>query len=176
MNSPHGEERELLQRCRTGDKSAFEELVHRYYQTAYTLALYRVHNHEAALDISQEAFLRIYRHLQKVEVDRPFAAWLYTIVKHLSLNYLTRRRRRWLSFADAFPEGNAAGDYGQYLPPLNTVSEEVEQHDRRRRLWNAINALPPKDREILVLKEFQEFSYQEISEALEIPIGTVMSR
>jgi len=162
-------DRDIIKRCQEGDDEAFKMLVQRYYQKAYMTAIYFTKNREVALDISQDAFIRIYKNIAKFQLDRSFGAYLFTIVKNLSRNYLQRYKKRWIMFSDFF-----LGSINRVHPVSN--DREMEKHEEKELLWKALNHLPESDREIILLKDFEDFSYEEISEALSIPIGTVMSR
>lgn len=163
-------DKELIARCRAGSKTAFRTLVERYYQPAYTMAYYYTHNRDTALDISQETFVRIYKHLRKLDPERPFKIWLYTIVKNLSLNYLNRHKNRRMLFSDYLADGKEVATGGG-----NPV-KGMEQREKIQQVWQALHQLKDTDRDIILLKDFEDFSYQEISEILDIPVGTVMSR
>lgn len=166
------DDKEILLRCQHGDEKAFQALVKRYYQKAYLTALYYTHNSEVALDISQEAFIRVHRNISRFDVGRSFAAWLHTIVKNLCTNYLSRYKRKRILFSDFFSGNrNASGKFLQAQP-----EERLEQEERHALVWKALQQLPENDREIILLKDFEDFSYLEISEVLDIPVGTVMSR
>lgn len=95
-------DQELIVRAQSGDQRAFEALVRRHYQSAYALAFFWIGNRETALDISQEAFVRIYRNIHRFDAEKSLVAWMYVIAKNLCKNDLTRRRRRWLVFSDFF--------------------------------------------------------------------------
>ncbi len=170
-------DRELIRRCQAGDRGAFELLAKRHYQNAYSMALCRVHQREAALDISQEAFVRVHRNLKKFDPDKSFTAWLYVIVRNLCRNDLSRRKNHWLVFSDFFsgrdesPEQAAENFFSS-----ENDADELEDAERHQLLWNALKKLSKTDREIIMLKEFQEYSYKEISEILDISPGSVMSR
>jgi len=161
----------LVQRALQRDMRAYEVLVQRHYQNAYRTALLLTHNPEVALDISQEAFVRVHRNLNRFDPDKPFGAWLYQIVKNLCLNFLQRYRRRWRVFSDVFTEkAPSLPDAG--ASPLNQLLRD----EQRQQVWNALQKLSAAEREIIILKDFNDFSYEEIAEALQIPVGTVMSR
>lgn len=161
---------ELIAECANGDRQAFEELTKRYYRKAYSLALYRLHNRDIALDISQEAFVRVYRNIAHFQPGKSFAAWLYTIINNLCKNYVTRHRQRWASFSDHFPTPESQENALRY------ETESLEQKERQQLLYRSLQELPETDREIIILKELQDLSYKEISEVMKIPVGTVMSR
>jgi RNA polymerase sigma-70 factor (ECF subfamily) len=168
-----GAERALVLRAREGDRQAFGDLVTRYMRRAYYQALGLVGSHEDALDLSQEAFARAFRARRSLDPERPFYAWLYQILRRLCFNFLRDRRTRtqklaaaagWL--AEEASARAAAGD-----PSRIAIRAEL-----RARVAAAIDALPDREREVLVLKEFEGLRYREIAELLGIPMGTVMSR
>lgn len=167
----HTSDRELIRKCQAGNEDAFATLTRRYYQQAFAMAFYRVNNREAALDISQDAFVRIYRNISRFEPDKPFAAWLYAIVRNLCINYLQRRKKRWLVFSDYFSGGESAED-----SPLFQSADDDADSENRQQLWQAISRLKANDREIIILKDLEGLSYREISDMLDIPEGSVMSR
>jgi RNA polymerase sigma-70 factor (ECF subfamily) len=162
----------LVLRARSGDAEAFGCLVQRYMRRAYAHALALVGSREDALDLSQEAFARAYQARHRLDPDRPFYAWLGQIVRRLCLNFLrdSRTHARLLDTEDAswFAEsGRPAG-----CDP----AAALEQAETRWRVGAAIESLPPRDREVLVLKEFEGLKYREIAELLDVPVGTIMSR
>lgn len=163
-------EKEILLACQGGSEVAFKKLVELYYRDAYAMALFRTRNREVALDISQEAFIRIFRNIKKFDFKHSFKAWLYTIVKNLSLNYLERRRKRWTVFSDFFTM------QGTPHEPVDDPPEAIDREDTRQQVWKSLHRLKQQDRDIILLKDFENYSYQEISELLGIPLGTVMSR
>lgn len=167
-------DQELIRKCQLGDRLAFEKLVQRYYQKAYGIALMKVHDPDAALDISQEAFIRVFRSIRRFDSQKSFSPWLYTIVHNLCLNSLRRRRKRWIVFSDLFRSTDSRES--ESLQDGFIEIDPIEKNEQQARLWKALRQLEAADREILILKDMQDFSYKEISEALSVPIGTVMSR
>ncbi len=166
-------ERALVLRARSGDRAAFGELVNRHMQRAYYIALGLTGSHDDALDLSQEAFARAFRARASLDPDRPFYAWLYQIVRRLCFNFLRDRstRRRRLDEATPWLAQEAGARASQSDPARN-----AERAELRARVQSAIEELPEREREVLVLKEFEGLRYREIAELLGIPIGTVMSR
>lgn len=166
------DERLLLRRSRKGDKESFEKIVKTYMKRAYSIALGFVGNHEDALDLSQEAFIRAYRNINKYDTERNFFPWFYQILKNLCFNYAKKRKER--SFSSV-----ARGESNHIY---NTVDENcdpsliMERDELKDSLWKAINQLDDKHREIIVLRHFQELSYNEIAGVLACNKGTVMSR
>ncbi|UCC47328.1 MAG: sigma-70 family RNA polymerase sigma factor [Gemmatimonadota bacterium] len=166
-------ERALVLRARAGDRGAFGELVTRYMRRAYYVALGLVGSHDDALDLSQEAFVRAFRARASLDPDRPFYAWLYQIVRRLCFNYLRDRKTRSSRLEQAAPwlMDEVGGRMAESDP-----ARSAERSELRERLEVAIEALPEREREVLVLKEFEGLRYREIAELVGIPIGTVMSR
>jgi RNA polymerase sigma-70 factor (ECF subfamily) len=138
---------------------------------AYYIALGLVGSHDAAMDLSQEAFVRAFYSLENFNPERKFFTWYYQILKNLSFNYLRDHHRRAASFSEI---GETA--VSQLVDSSANLSQQVEQNELKEILWRGINTLKPPDREIIILKDFQEMSYKEIAEILKCPVGTVMSR
>jgi len=166
-----GDEGELIRRCQAGDKQAFGVLVNKYMKRAYFTALGFVGDHDHALDLSQAAFVRAYQAIGGFNPEMKFFTWYYRILKNLSLNLLRDRTRQARPFAEL---GDATllsmSDHSQDAAAL------AERNERKELVWKAIHALNPKEKEIILLKDFQELSYKEIADILGCPLGTVMSR
>ncbi len=152
-------EREILERIRLGDKEAYRHIVTRYMTRAYAIALGYVHNHEDALDLSQDCFVKIYRKLRHYDPRRPFFPWMYEVLKNLCLDHLRRRKKR----TEVPLEG------------LQLAGPEGEDRDLKAVVWRGIGALSPEHKEIILLRYFQQYSYKEIAELTGRPLGTVMS-
>jgi RNA polymerase sigma-70 factor (ECF subfamily) len=166
-------ERALVQRARAGDRRAFGELVTRYMRRAYYAALGLVGSHEDALDLSQEAFARAFRARANLDPDLPFYGYLYQIVRRLCFNFLRDSRTRRVRMEEATPWlMNQAGAKAAATDPARSA----ERSELCALVQAAIERLPEREREVLVLKEFEGLRYREIAELLGIPIGTVMSR
>lgn len=152
-------ESEILRLVQKGDRKAYQDIVVRYMQSAFYVALAFVHNHQDALDISQEAFIRAFRKIKKFDTARPFFPWFYRILKNLCIDFHKRRRR-----LNEVP-----------LENVRILGVEHEDREMKKALWKGIDELPYEQKEIIILRYFQQLSYQEIAEVLGIPIGTVMS-
>ena len=162
----------LMERLRRGDTEAFGRLVERYMRRAHRVAVGFV-GMDDAMDLSQEAFVRAFRACSTVDPDRAFFPWYYQILRRLCLNFLRDHKNRQQKLDGMTPwlvahAGHAAdGD----SPESRLLREQ-----RRDQLQRAIESLSPKEREVLILREYEELAYREIAEMVGIPIGTVMSR
>ncbi len=163
----------LIRRAKAGDTRAFGVLVERYMRRAYYGALGLVGSPEDAMDLSQEAFVRAFRARQTIDPERPFYAWLYQILRRLCFNFVRdrRTRRRGIEAAEDWLVGQAS-DRVVGLDPQRAL----ERSEAQERVKEALESLSDRDREVLVLKEFEGLRYREIAELLGVPIGTVMSR
>jgi RNA polymerase sigma-70 factor (ECF subfamily) len=159
----------LVMNIRNGDKKALQELVERHKKTAYRMALGLVGNRDDAYDISQEAFLRVYRSAKTYDDTQPFLPWFYTIIANLCRTWLRRRTRRDYRTVDL--------DSVDYLLIAEDNPEAaVIKKELARQLGKALMELPFDDREIIMMQHFRGMSYEEIAVMLNIPKGTVMSR
>lgn len=166
-------ERDLILRAQAGESAAFGVLVERYMRRAYYAALGLVGSPDDAMDLSQEAFIRAYRARQRINPELPFYAWLYQILRRLCFNHVRDRRTRRNRMDDAkdwLTEQSGRRFAGEH------PERAAERAEARRRVQAAIRKLSDKEREALVLKEFEGLRYREIAVLLDIPIGTVMSR
>ena len=171
MTSLCQEEIIAMRRCRRGSSGAFEVFVNRYMKDAYFIALGLVGNREDAMDLSQEAFIRAYRNIKHLKPDRRFFPWFYQILKNLCISHLRKRRYRRTSSLDGenCPEPAATTDY--FSPEVVAGRNELKD-----KVWKAIGKLDDKHREVIILRHFQNMSYEQIAEALYCNKGTVTSR
>jgi RNA polymerase sigma-70 factor (ECF subfamily) len=162
------DDEKLILLCQKGKIRAFEKLVNRYKKNAYFIALGLVGNSDDAFDLSQEAFVRVYKSIDKYNGRSKFFPWFYTILTNLCKNHLKKQdiRRRYLNNELA----------REKLSQPQELEIESEKENLKQRLLEEIEKLPFKFKEIIVLKHFRGFSYKEISETLGIPVGSVMSR
>jgi RNA polymerase sigma-70 factor (ECF subfamily) len=165
--SPDPLEADLIRKARGGNLFAFEEMVKRYQRRVYGVARRIVQRHDVADDVTQEAFLRGYQALASFDVERPFGPWICRIAANLAVNHVRSPRAR----EQELPEGHletrsAASD------PLR----EVLENEAQSVLQQALAGLPPDQRAVLVLRVVEDLSYREIADALQLEMGTVMSR
>ncbi len=154
---------ELVRRTRRGELTAFEELIDRHRDAVYRIAARIVGPFEAE-DVAQDAFLRAFNRLDRFRGDASLRTWLLRITHNAALNTLERRAR---SIPVAEPPEPPPG------PSERTPAERLELDERRRRLLAKVGELRADYRSVLVLRDFEDLSYEEIAEVLEAPLGTV---
>ncbi len=146
------------------DRKLFENYVKGNMKRAYFSALSILGNHDDAMELSQEAFLRAYRYFPSFDKSKKFFTWYYKILRNLCLNSIRdNKNRKEVALLE-----NLASE--------TTIGSSIEKNELKAIVESALMKLEPDDREILTLKEFENHSYKEIAELLNIPIGTVMSK
>jgi RNA polymerase sigma-70 factor, ECF subfamily len=157
-----------------GDLAAFKELVERYQKRVYAIAFGIVQNHDDAMDISQEVFVKVHRSLKNFKGQSRFYTWLYRIAVNLSIDFHRKQKRfRSVSIEDA-PASNFAE--GPNVQKQETADSILAQKELDAAVHRALRSLTPDHRAAMILREIEGRSYREISEILGCSIGTVMSR
>ena len=169
---------ELVERGREGDRDAFRELVERYQRRIATLAFGMLRNREDALDVVQETFAKAYQRLDRFKGDTSFYTWTYRIAVNLCIDH--QRREAKLPHAALEPrDGDRADDPLAALPDATEHGDPYQSTrdaEIARALATAISELTPEHRAVILLREVDGLSYEEISRVLDCPKGTVMSR
>jgi RNA polymerase sigma-70 factor (ECF subfamily) len=168
----------LVNAARAGDASAFTALVVRYQRKVYAVALGIVKDPDQAWDVSQEAFVRVHGHLAEFKGESSFQTWVLRIASHLSIDSLRRERKtRRDRLEDVAEEIIGEAGEGILSTPLGTdPSANLLRRQLGERMQAALEALPEIHRTILVLREVEGLSYEELAARLDIQKGTVMSR
>jgi RNA polymerase sigma-70 factor (ECF subfamily) len=171
----------LVQRVRTGDQRAYALLVERYQRKVYAVALGMVKDKEEAKDITQEAFVKVYRYLDHFKGDASFYTWLYRITVNIAIDAMRKRGGARDESSVEFDEGVALDTTEAHLGALGSALGTNPQKSALRReladhITRAVQALPEQHRTILLLREVEGMSYEDLARTLEIPKGTVMSR
>lgn len=169
------QEAAVIEAVLDGDVNAYELLVREYEKNVYNLALRMTGNREDASDMAQEAFIKAYNSLHTFRGDSKFSVWLYRIVSNVCLDFLRSRNRRptvSLSMENDDGEEVELDVVDEAQSPENLLSRSLTRDAVRR----GLQALPPDHRQILLLREIQGLSYDEIAETLRLEVGTVKSR
>lgn len=169
------EERRAIDRVLSGDTDAFAALVDGYGKLVYHLCLRMVGNEQDAWDLSQDAFLKAYTNLSVFRGDSKFSSWLYKLTTNVCLDFLRRQnRQKTVPLTYETPDGRE-----EYLPIPDTRSSpetEAERRELQAAVRRGLSQLPESQREILVLRELGQLSYEEIAGQLGLEPGTVKSR
>ena len=167
---------ELVARARAGDRAAFRSLFERYNRRAFGVAFGVVKNQQDAADVVQEAFIKVHRHLDGFQGNSSFYTWLYRIVMNLAIDHL-RRKRKVTEFDETVRKDDVLAD-GASLP--QGANENPSKVAARKELTDQLHAalaeLPEYHRAVIVLREVEGLSYEEMAKILKVPKGTIMSR
>lgn len=160
----------LVRRAQRGDQAAFAELVTRHQRYVYNLAYRLLRDTDEAEDLAQEAFVRAWQGLGGFRRRAKFTTWLYRIVTNLCYNRLSSLRRQLLDVSLDADEHEPAA---LALPRIKEPPAAVEAAERRAFLHQQVAVLPAKYRLVITLFYLQAFSYEEIAQVLDLPLGTV---
>jgi len=170
------EEKRLIQRARGGDTEAMGLLIHRYQKHVYNLAYRLCGHYDDANDIAQEAFLRVFHSLNHFRGEANFSTWLYRIVTNVFLDERKKQRVRSHNSLEEYMELEDSTVARQIEDPSPGPEDAITAKERSDVIGAAVLSLPETQRVMIVLYHFQERSYEEIAEIMNMPIGTVKSR
>ena len=170
------EDRELIVRAQNGDAKAFRKLVERHQRRAYAIALGLVRDPNDAHEIVQEAFLRVYRGLHSFQGGSSFFTWLYRIVTNLAIDLIRKPGRKDAELVD-----NQAIDENTDFPLVSRIDgadpiNVIRRREIAARIQAALDALPPYHRGVILMREVEGMSYEEMAQAMGVSKGTIMSR
>ena len=169
------EEAKIIRAVVDGNTNAFEDLVLEYQKQVYHIALKMTGNEEDAFDLSQEAFLKAFRSLSTFRGEAGFGSWLYRMTANLCIDFLRKKKRQGgqIISLDVEEEDRRPTE----LPDLRYEPQNaLEKKEVQEKVRAGLERLPHEQKLILVLRDVEGFSYQEISDALKIELGTVKSR
>ena len=166
-----GSDEVIVERALTGDAEAFGELVRRWERRIFALTYGMLGREEDARDATQETFLAAFRNLRGFRGDAKVSSWLHRIAVN---QCISRQRRAKVRSESALEEENEAGSFA--APVSESPVRVVEGRQETLAVRRAINSLPLELRQIVVMKEFEELTFREIADALDLPLSTVKSR
>jgi RNA polymerase sigma-70 factor, ECF subfamily len=167
---------ELLIAVKNGDQTAYKGLVEKYQNRVYAMVYGMVRNREDARDITQDAFVKAYNNLESFRLEASFYTWLYRIAMNLAIDFIRKRTRHGET---AFEENVGTRDETGSIADVHHGDGPSKLLERKRlysKIMDAVEELPPDQRQAILLRELEGLSYKEISEIMDIPEGTVMSR
>lgn len=170
----------LVKRVRNGDQRAFKLLVERYQRKVYAVALGMLKDKEEAMDVSQEAFVKVYKYLDHFKGDSSFYTWLYRITVNICIDLIRKRTGAGgepVEFDETQSLDLSQANIGALGSRLGTNPQKSAlRRELADKIQEALATVPEKHRAILLLREIEGMSYEELSRTLDIPKGTVMSR
>lgn len=171
-------DQELVERVQTGDKAAFDLLVRKYQNKVVKLVSRYVQDGNEALDVAQEAFIKAYRALGSFRGESAFYTWLYRVSINTAKNHLVAQGRQPVSNESEIGSGDDedAFDISARLRETDTPEGLALTDEIQRTVLRAIEELPEDLRTAIVLRELEGMSYEQISQTMECPVGTVRSR
>ena len=164
---------ELVQNALAGGEACFEELVRRYQRPIAAYVYRMVGNYDAALDLTQEVFIKVYNSLTRYRSEYKFSTWIYKIAHNAAIDHLRRYAVREQALTNGFDvERPEVSIESRRLTP----EQESERNERRSEIESVVQILPAAYRELIVLRHSQDLSYDEIAEVTGLPLGTVKNR
>lgn len=172
MIAPIDEDILLVRRCSDGDTAAFEKLYHKYLRLVYSV-VYRMVPGEEAHDLTQEVFVRAFKNIRSFRGESSFRSWLLRIAHNLCCNRLRDMKRQYMNSLDEMRER----ENGAYEPASDEdLQAHVEREELQRKVREVLARLPEDYRTVLVLRDFEQLSYEEISHITGLTIANVKSR
>ncbi len=166
------DEKKLIKRCLKGEKKAMEMLVVNYQKGIYNYFYRNIRNSETAADLTQDIFLKVFSKLGSYDFKYKFSTWIYTMSHNLLIDYY--RKKKNLSFT-TFASANDG--YIEFEDKTVDTGEEVLSNmEKKERIWSAVDKLPDEYRELIVMRYINDLKYYEISQILEIPMGTLKNK
>jgi RNA polymerase sigma-70 factor (ECF subfamily) len=170
----------LVQRTQQGDRSAFRALFDKYHRRVFAVSLAVVKNPQDAHDVVQEAFVRVHRHLGSFQGASSFYTWLYRITMNLSIDHHRRKKTaRQVDYDDGILREDGESEAADRIVPSYAGNDPGRAHAQKElaeRMQEALATLPPYHQEVIVLREVDGLSYEEIAKIMKVPKGTIMSR
>jgi RNA polymerase sigma-70 factor (ECF subfamily) len=167
---------QLMLATKHGDRIAFDRLVRRLRGRAFHIAHSLVGSRDDALDLAQETFLKVFGARETFSEGQPFLPWFHRILRNTCFSHLRKRGRLRQVSLSAGSDAEESGDWELLDEDAPAPSARMEGEERMTAFQDGLRRLSAKDREILVLRHYQDLSYREIAESLGVPQGTVMSR
>ena len=170
----------LIRRCVSGDAAAWEEIVQRYHRRIFNICYRFAGSSDDAQDLTQEVFIKMYRTLDSYDVERgAFMTWVTTMTRNLLVDHFRKHKQdRVTDSLDAAPseheDAQPLSDKIEYKGPA--PDSQVQSGEAQSAVHEALQKLSPELREAVILRDLQDFSYQEVAAVLKVPEGTVKSR
>ena len=166
------EDMSLIQEALAGDQNSFSRLRQKYHDAIFNLIYRMIREKDEVEDLTQEAFIKAFGSLPSFNNEYAFSTWLYKIATNNCIDYI--RRKKLQTFSIDKPIESKESDFSFELPDSTyEPDKEMISSQRKKLLEDAINSLPPKYRQVIVMRHQEELEYQEIAQILKLPLGTV---
>jgi RNA polymerase sigma-70 factor (ECF subfamily) len=168
----------LVAQARAGDQQAFRQLVQRYQRKVYGVAFGMLHDVEDAMDVTQEAFIRVHRYLDRFKGSSSFFTWLYRITINLCIDHLRRQgKAQTVDYDDtvSHPEHESGGQLLPWSMDTNPA-KAMDRKELREAIDRALSTLSAKHRAVILMREVEGLSYAEMATVMQCSKGTIMSR
>ncbi len=162
-------DKSILQRCKKNDKNAFAELFKFYQNYLFKICFSYVHNEQEALDLMQEIFIKLYKNIDKYDERYPFHPW----IRRITVNTCINEKRKRSPILVPLSTDDESMNIEDQLAAEQDIEQEVESHDMARIIKEHIDCLQEKQRMVIILRYYEDLSYEEIAELLHMPLGTV---
>ena len=169
----HLTDEQLVEQVTGNNPEAFGEIVKRWERKIFALCFGMLNREDEAKDAAQETFIAAFRNLKNFRGDAKVSSWLHRIAVNQCLTIKRRNKSRSESFID---DDESSNENFFVAPAKTSPSRTTEQNERLKYIRQAVSSLPPELRQVVVMKEFEDMTFQEIAEVLEIPLSTVKSR
>jgi len=169
----HLTDEQLVEQATGNNPEAFGEIVKRWERKIFALCFGMLNREDEAKDAAQETFIAAFRNLKNFRGDAKVSSWLHRIAVNQCLTIKRRNKSRSESFID---DDESSNENFFVAPAKTSPSRTTEQNERLKYIRRAVSSLPPELRQVVVMKEFEDMTFQEIAEVLEIPLSTVKSR
>jgi RNA polymerase sigma-70 factor (ECF subfamily) len=166
---------ELIRQILGGRAEAFNEIVMRHQDKVFNIVLRHVGNYNDAVDVVQQTFINAYRNLRNFKQESNLSTWLYRIAFNQSVSFFRERGRKRAVSIDA-PSGDEEAAAREVVSQNGDPSTHVMNQDLQKRIHTVLGMLDDESRQIVILREFESYAYEEIAQVLEIPVGTVRSK
>ena len=173
METAGTSDEQIVERALSGDADAFGEIVRRWERRIFALAYGILGREEEARDATQETFIAAFRNLRGFRGEAKVSSWLHRIAVN---QCITRQRRARVRAENSLEAETEAGGEKFAAPAERSPARQAEGRERGEAVRRAVAALPPELRAVIVMKEFEELTFQEIADALGVPLSTVKSR
>lgn len=171
------QEKILVSRCQKGDLEAYDLLMQKYEKKVYTLCYRMTGNKEDAADLAQESFLKAFRALPSFQGQSSFSTWLFRIVTNTCLDERRKRKRKPQILSLDNPLSTADGEIQiEFAAGGPDPLQAALEHELQAEIQELLHLLPPKQRAIIIMRDLQGFSYEEMAETLQVNLGTIKSR